>query len=57
MPRFSANLSMLFGEVAMPERFDAAARAGFKAVEIQYPYAWPKDGISATPRASWWRAG
>lgn len=44
--RFSANLSMLFGEVAMPERFAAAARAGFKAVEIQYPYAWPKDELA-----------
>jgi hydroxypyruvate isomerase len=31
---------MLFGEVEFPERFAAAARAGFKAVEIQFPYAW-----------------
>ncbi len=43
MPRFSANISMLFTEVEMPERFDAAARAGFKGVEIQFPYAWDKD--------------
>jgi len=30
---------MLFGEVELPARFEAAARAGFKAVEIQFPYA------------------
>jgi hydroxypyruvate isomerase len=40
VPRFSANVSMLFGEVELPERFGAAARAGFEAVEIQFPYAW-----------------
>jgi len=40
MPRFSANISMLFKEVEFPERFDAAAYAGFKAVEIQFPYCW-----------------
>ncbi|HLQ01257.1 MAG TPA: hydroxypyruvate isomerase, partial [Burkholderiales bacterium] len=40
MPRFSANISMLFQEVEFPERFEAAARAGFKAVEIQFPYGW-----------------
>ncbi|RUX00692.1 hydroxypyruvate isomerase, partial [Mesorhizobium sp. M8A.F.Ca.ET.059.01.1.1] len=33
MPRFSANLSMLFGEDDFLDRFDAAARAGFKGVE------------------------
>jgi hydroxypyruvate isomerase len=42
MPRFSANISMLFKELEFPERFDAAAQAGFKAVEIQFPYAWSK---------------
>jgi len=40
MPRFSANISMLFKELEFPERFDAAARAGFKAIEIQFPYTW-----------------
>ena len=38
MPRFSANLSMLFGEQDFLDRFDAAARAGFKAVEYVSPY-------------------
>jgi len=46
MPRFSANISMLFKEVEFPERFDAAARAGFKAVEIQFPYSWDKDRLA-----------
>lgn len=38
MPRFSANLSMLFGEYDFLDRFDAAARAGFAAVEYIGPY-------------------
>jgi hydroxypyruvate isomerase len=42
MPRFSANISMLFRELELPERFEAAAQAGFKAVEIQFPYGWSK---------------
>jgi hydroxypyruvate isomerase len=45
MPRFSANISMLFKEVEFPERFDAAAQAGFKAVEIQFPYGWSKSQL------------
>ncbi len=38
MPRFAANLSMLFTEVPLLERFARAARAGFTALEIQFPY-------------------
>jgi hydroxypyruvate isomerase len=38
MPRFSANLTMLFGELPFLERFAAAARAGFRAVEFVSPY-------------------
>lgn len=41
MPRFAANLSMLFTEVPMLERFERAARAGFTSVEIQFPYEAP----------------
>jgi hydroxypyruvate isomerase len=37
---------MLFGETEFPGRFDAAARAGFKAVEIQFPYAWDKQVLA-----------
>ena len=39
MPRFAANLSMLFTEQPFLDRFDAAARAGFEAVEFLFPYA------------------
>lgn len=46
MPRFAANLSMLFGEVDFLDRFEAAARAGFRAVEVQFPYDWPAEAIA-----------
>jgi hydroxypyruvate isomerase len=38
MPRFAANLAYMFTERPMMERFGAAAAAGFKAVELQFPY-------------------
>lgn len=40
MPRFAANLSMLFTEHAFLDRFEQAAKAGFQAVEFQFPYAF-----------------
>ena len=40
MPRFAANLTMLFNERPFLDRFEAAARAGFKAVEFLFPYAF-----------------
>jgi hydroxypyruvate isomerase len=39
MLNFTANLSLLFTEVALIDRFKAARQAGFDAVEIQFPYA------------------
>ncbi len=45
MPRFAANLTMLFTEVPFLDRFDAAADAGFTAVEFLFPYAYPADEI------------
>lgn len=45
MPRFAANLSMMFTEYPFLERFDAAAAAGFEAVEFLFPYAHPAAGI------------
>jgi hydroxypyruvate isomerase len=39
MPRFAANLSMLWPELGFLDRFGAAARAGFDAVEFLFPYA------------------
>ncbi len=38
MPRFAANLTMLFTEVPFLDRFERAAKAGFKAVEFLFPY-------------------
>lgn len=38
MPKFAANISLLFAELPYLERFQAAAEAGFKAVEILFPY-------------------
>ncbi|NLC24635.1 MAG: hydroxypyruvate isomerase [Oxalobacter sp.] len=46
MPKLSANLSMLFTEVPFMERFDAAAKAGFKGVECQFPYAFDMEQIA-----------
>ena len=45
MPRFAANLSMLFIEVPLLQRFERAARAGFKAVELQFPYEAPAAAL------------
>lgn len=46
MIRIAANLSTLFTELPMEARFEAAARAGFSAVELQFPYAWPAAVIA-----------
>lgn len=45
MPQFSANLTMMFTELPFLERFEAAAAAGFEAVEFQFPYAYAADDI------------
>jgi hydroxypyruvate isomerase len=47
MPRFAANLSMLYNDVDFLDRFAAAARDGFKAVEFLFPYAFPADVLAA----------
>ncbi len=47
MPRFSANLSFLYPELAFADRFAAAARDGFKAVEYVSPYEMPKAAVAA----------
>ena len=47
MPRFAANLTMLFTELPFLDRFDAAARAGFQAVEFLFPYAFEASDIKA----------
>ena len=47
MPRFAANLSMLYNELPFLDRFAAAAADGFKAVEFLFPYAWPAAQLAA----------
>lgn len=47
MPRFAANLSFMFNEWNFLDRFDAAADAGFKAVEYLFPYEASPDCIAA----------
>lgn len=46
MPRFAANLSMMFTEHPFLDRFDAAAAAGFTAVEFLFPYDHPPEVIA-----------
>lgn len=41
MPSFAANLTLLYGEHAFLDRFGVVARAGFRGVEFQFPYAHP----------------
>jgi hydroxypyruvate isomerase len=50
MPRLAANLSTLFKELPFGERFAAAARSGFEAVEYQYPYEWSAQELAARAR-------
>jgi hydroxypyruvate isomerase len=45
MPKFSANLTMLFNEVDFLNRFERAAKAGFKGVEYLFPYGWSKEQL------------
>jgi len=45
MPRFAANLTMLFNEVDFLERFEAAAEAGFKGVEFLFPYDYAAEEL------------
>ena len=47
MPRFAANLGFLFTEHPLPACIDAAAAAGFKAVELQHPYDVPAADVKA----------
>ncbi len=47
MPRYSANLSFLFGEHPFLDRFAAAAEAGFTAVEYMFPYEHPAAEVKA----------
>lgn len=46
MPRFSANISMMFTELPFELRFAAAAEAGFNAIECLFPYALPAEQVA-----------
>jgi hydroxypyruvate isomerase len=50
MPRFSANLTLLFNEVRFLDRFDAAARAGFAEVEFVSPYDHAPEEVARAAR-------
>jgi hydroxypyruvate isomerase len=50
MPRFAANLSMLYNELPFLDRFAAAAQDGFKAVEYLFPYAYKASELAARLR-------
>src|SRR5690349_11975538 len=45
MPKFNANLTMLFTEVPVLQRFAHARKAGFEAVEFLFPYEFEKDAV------------
>jgi hydroxypyruvate isomerase len=47
MPRFAANLTMLFTEVPFLDRFERAAKAGFEAVEFLFPYGFQAADIKS----------
>jgi hydroxypyruvate isomerase len=47
MPKFAANLSMLFNEVPFLDRFERAAKAGFTAVEFLFPYPYAATEIKS----------
>ncbi|ROZ64458.1 2-oxo-tetronate isomerase [Ramlibacter sp. WS9] len=51
MPRFAANLSMMYPELDFLDRFEAAARDGFKAVEFLFPYAYEPRELAARLKA------
>jgi hydroxypyruvate isomerase len=50
MPKLAANVSLLFPELDFLDRFAAAARAGFRFVEYQFPYAWPAQEVARRAR-------
>jgi hydroxypyruvate isomerase len=47
MPKFSCNISMLYGEVGFLDRFARAAAAGFRGVEFHQPYEHPPERLAA----------
>ena len=52
MPRFAANLTMMYPQLPFLDRVKAAANDGFKAVEYLFPYAFPKEELAARLKAN-----
>ena len=52
MPQFAANLSMMYPELPFLDRFEAAAKDGFKAVEFLFPYAYTPEELAARIKAN-----
>ena len=52
MPKLAANLSLLFPSISFLDRFAAAARAGFRGVEYQFPYAFAAADVAARASAA-----
>jgi hydroxypyruvate isomerase len=52
MPRFAANLTMLYNELPFLERFGAAARDGFEAVEFLFPYAFDAAAVATAAHSA-----
>jgi 2-dehydrotetronate isomerase len=50
MPKFAANLSMMFNEVPFLDRFKVAAEAGFSAVEFLFPYEYSPEEVAKTAK-------
>ncbi len=46
MPRFCANLTLLYNEHDFLDRFEATAKSGFRGVEYLFPYAYPKEQLA-----------
>jgi hydroxypyruvate isomerase len=52
MPQFVANLTMMYPELPFLDRFEAAAKDGFKAVEFLFPYAYTPEELAARLKAN-----
>jgi len=51
MPKFAANISLMYTELPFLSRFEAAAQDGFKAVEFLFPYTWAPQELAACLKA------
>jgi len=52
MPQFAANLSMMYPELPFLDRFEAAAKDGFQAVEFLFPYAYTPEELATRLKAN-----